>query len=128
MDNNNSISDKKINKHCMYFLEKKNRHCLNTTQNQYCSKHHNIVNTMGKKSHKVFIKTDQLGGFNMNKNQYISPYALISSESAPSSSQQSWYHYQAPIYQNFGDYVCIKKSFLTDTKNLFNDMFLVKNN
>ncbi len=96
---------------CQYFLEKKNRYCCKKSLNdgKYCSIH--------QKLSKI-----QNGG-NINNNEFISPYALVSSQLAPDPAQQSWYHYQAPIYQSFGDYLCIKKSFINNARDLINDVF-----
>jgi len=44
-----------------------------------------------------------------------SKFHLINSSTAPSPpSAQSWQHYHAPFSQNFGDYVCLKRSTLKD--------------
>ena len=43
-----------------------------------------------------------------------SKYHLISSALPPNPEQHSWYHHHAPFSQNFGDYVCIKRSTLKD--------------
>ena len=100
---------------CHYFIESKKRRCLKRAiKGQiYCKFHEKINN-------------DQIGGNNGNKiNQYVSPYVMISSQMPPDPAQQSWYHYQAPIYQSFGDYICIKKSFINETKNIINNIFNV---
>ena len=91
---------------CQYFIQNKNRSCLNNSEKnkQYCKLHKTIIQKQ--------ISKIQTGGQNKaTDNQYISPYALISSQLPPNPSQQSWYHYQAPVYQSFGDYICIKKVF-----------------
>ena len=41
-----------------------------------------------------------------------SKYHLISSSLPPNPEHHSWYHHHAPFSQNFGDYVCLKKSTL----------------
>jgi len=101
---------------CQYFIQKKNRYCLNKAM-----KNHSYCYSHAKLSKK------QSGGAAQQpsriNDQYISPYALISSELPPDPQQQSWYHYQAPVYQSFGDYVCIKKSFLNNAKDLLNEVF-----
>lgn len=44
-----------------------------------------------------------------------SKYHLINSENPPAPEQsESWYHHHAPFSQNFGDYVCLKRSSLKD--------------
>jgi len=43
-----------------------------------------------------------------------SKYHLISSAMPPNPEQHSWYHHHAPFSQNFGDYVCLKKSTLRE--------------
>jgi hypothetical protein len=43
-----------------------------------------------------------------------SKYQLISSALPPDPEQHSWYHHHAPFSQNFGDYVCLKKSTLRE--------------
>lgn len=103
---------------CQYFIRNKNRYCLNKSEKnkQYCKLHNTIIQ---KQSSKI-----QIGGHNkVNENQYVSPYVLISSQQAPNPPQQSWYHYQAPVYQSFGDYICIKKSFLNEARNIVHDIF-----
>ena len=97
---------------CHYFLKKKGRYCLNkpTKNNLYCHSHKNMLI---KQSGGTLIENNRID------DRYISPYALISSELPPDPRQNSWYHYQAPVYQSFGDYVCIKKSFINSIKSSF---------
>src|SRR5689334_6694049 len=95
---------------CHQFLSHKNRYCLNKAKKgqSYCHQH--------------LHRQSQQGGASSDIDPYISPYALIASKLPPNPTQQSWYHYQAPVYQTFGDYVCIKKSFLKNAKNLLNEV------
>lgn len=43
-----------------------------------------------------------------------SKYQLISSGLPPNPQQHSWYHHHAPFAQNFGEYVCLKRSHLKE--------------
>lgn len=43
-----------------------------------------------------------------------SKYHLISSNLPPAPEEHSWQHHHAPFSQNFGDYVCLKKSVLSE--------------
>ena len=99
---------------CQYFIKNKNRKCRNkqVKGTHYCSiKTHKLPQQHGGETSEPVDK------------QYISPYAMIASELPPNPRQNSWYHYQAPVYQTFGDYVCIKKSFIMNAKNLLNEVF-----
>lgn len=95
---------------CAYIIPLKGRQCLNhsLSNNKYCHKHKNVIQTGGAVKEKP----------------YISPYVMISSQLPPNPAQQSWYHHQAPVYQSFGDYICIKKDFLLNAKNLINDVLI----
>jgi len=53
-----------------------------------------------------------------------SKYHLISSELPPNPDQHSWYHHHAPFSQNFGDYVCLKKSTLKELGTFLKDSML----
>ncbi len=53
-----------------------------------------------------------------------SKYHLISSAMPPNPEQHSWYHHHAPFSQNFGDYVCLKKSTLQDLGVFLRDSLL----
>jgi hypothetical protein len=49
-------------------------------------------------------------------------YHLINSSTAPAPpSAQSWQHYHAPFSQNFGYYVCLKRSTLRDLGGFLRD-------
>jgi len=90
----------------------KARKCrMRTGGQQYCHLHRN--------RHSLAI--EQEGG-NDGK-IYSSPYMLTPSNNAPNPEQQSWYHYNAPIYQTFGDYVCIKKSYIDNMRGLVHELF-----
>ena len=116
-------------KNCHYFIKRKGRFCLNNSLNNqpYCYHHQgDAVATPQKVSPLPGSKTPsrrQKGGGKDEKDVYVSPYVLMSSQLPPNPEQQSWYHYQAPNYQSFGDYICIKRSFLNDSKNIINDIF-----
>ena len=106
---------------CQYYINEKQRLCKVKTNpgENLCHIHKKKVNKM-----------QQDGGasgssYNDGRvdSEFISPYAMVSSQLPPNPTQQSWYHYQAPNYQTFGDYVCIKKSFLREAKNLMNEVF-----
>ena len=100
---------------CHYYLKKKGRYCLNKTgNNHYCHLHQKVHDKQSGGT---------LDGNNQSIDPYISPYALISSQLPVDPPQHSWYHYQAPVYQSFGDYVCIKKSFINNAKDLLNEVF-----
>ena len=53
-----------------------------------------------------------------------SKYHMISSTLPPNPEQHSWYHHHAPFSQNFGDYVCIKRSTLQDMGTFLRDSML----
>ena len=53
-----------------------------------------------------------------------SKYHLISSSLPPNPEQHSWYHHHAPFSQNFGDYVCLKKSTLRELGLFLRDSLL----
>lgn len=53
-----------------------------------------------------------------------SKYHLISSAMPPNPEQHSWYHHHAPFSQNFGDYVCLKRSTLQDLGTFLRDSLL----
>jgi hypothetical protein len=53
-----------------------------------------------------------------------SKYHLISSALPPNPEQHSWYHHHAPFSQNFGDYVCLKKSTLQELGLFLRDSLL----
>lgn len=99
-----------MSRQCTYIIPEKSRQCLNYSMHgqKYCGIHKSKV---------------QFGGQSVEK-PYVSPYVLVSSKLPPNPAQQSWYHHQAPIYQDFGDYVCIKKDFLVNAKNLVNDILI----
>jgi hypothetical protein len=46
--------------------------------------------------------------------QAQSRYQRLASALPPNPEQHSWYHHHAPFAQNFGDYVCLKRSTLND--------------
>ena len=104
---------------CQFFINSKNRNCLKKhIKNEiYCKIHKKLVDEIKNN------EDNQTGGGNGQAiDEFRSPYSLVSSKLAPNSRHQSWYHYQAPAYQNFGDYVCIKKSYLNTTRNLLHDI------
>ena len=104
--------------HCQYYINNKKRYCLKKSikGKSYCTIHDQLK----KKSESA--KIEQLGGTKQLPDEFKSPYMLMSSKLPPNPPQQSWYHYQAPVYQTFGDYVCIKKSFLNTTKEILHDI------
>lgn len=53
-------------------------------------------------------------GYKKTKIVPESKYHLIPSNSAPNPEQHSWYHHHSPFSQNFGDYVCLKRSTLKE--------------
>ncbi len=53
-----------------------------------------------------------------------SKYALISSVMPPAPEEHSWYHHHAPFAQNFGDYVCLKRSTLQDLGTFLHDSLI----
>jgi hypothetical protein len=126
---------------CKYYIVTKRRYCRNQAQEDgYCSCHRILipkiqrpnepaqksVNKLWQRSAKTLSQRGGGDGSGPNSKpdaQYISPYAMIASKLPPNPQQQSWYHYQAPVYQSFGDYVCIKKSFIMNAKNLVNEIF-----
>lgn len=99
---------------CQHIIKKKNRQCLNYSlpHSIYCHIHQNGG------------QLDDQNGGQLEDKPYISPYVLTSSQLPPNPNQQSWYHYQAPVYQSFGDYICIKKDFLINAKNLVTDVLI----
>jgi hypothetical protein len=102
---------------CNYFIVKKNRQCKNTAiKHLKKCQLHSKKKTMTKK---------QLGG-SIIGDVPQSPFVITPSQLPPNPQQRSWYHHQAPIYQSFGDYVCIKREFLDNAKNLVNDIFKSK--
>jgi hypothetical protein len=50
-----------------------------------------------------------------------SKYHLASSRLPPAPEQHSWYHHHAPFSQNFGDYVCLKRSNLQQLGTFLRD-------
>lgn len=50
-----------------------------------------------------------------------SKYHLLNSNRPPNPTEHSWYHYHAPFSQNFGDYVCLKRSTLRDLGSFLKD-------
>lgn len=50
-----------------------------------------------------------------------SKYHLLNSNRPPNPTEHSWYHYHAPFSQNFGDYVCVKRSTLRDVGTFLKD-------
>lgn len=50
-----------------------------------------------------------------------SKYHLLNSNRPPNPTEHSWYHYHAPFSQNFGDYVCVKRSTLRDVGTFLRD-------
>lgn len=52
-----------------------------------------------------------------------SKYHLLNSANPPNPTQHSWYHHHAPFSQNFGDYVCLKRSTLKDLGGFMRDAF-----
>lgn len=109
---------------CKYYINSKNRRCLNPPMRgkSYCHSHKLKIKRDKEKSKKEQIAGGNVMGSSLD-DPYISPYALVSSQLAPNPPQQSWYHYQAPVYQTFGDYVCIKKSFLNNARALMKEVF-----
>ena len=63
---------------------------------------------------------------NSNENIVLpkSKYALISSVMPPAPEEHSWYHHHAPFAQNFGDYVCLKRSTLQDLGTFLHDSLI----
>ena len=53
-----------------------------------------------------------------------SKYDVISSALPPNPVQHSWYHHHTPFSQNFGDYVCLKKSTLQELGLFLKDSLL----
>jgi hypothetical protein len=53
-----------------------------------------------------------------------SKYHLLNSNRPPNPTEHSWYHYHAPFSQNFGDYVCVKRSTLRDFGTFIKDAFV----
>lgn len=50
-----------------------------------------------------------------------SKYSLISASLPPAPEAHSWYHHHAPFAQNFGDYVCLKRSTLQELGTFMHD-------
>ena len=105
-----------MSNNCKYYISNKKRFCLKkSNMSSYCKIHEKIINKTET--------SNQLGaGSQLDVPQLVSPYMLTSSKLPVNPQQQSWYHYQAPVYQNFGDYVCIKKSYLNTTRDLLHDL------
>ncbi len=126
---------------CQYYLTDKNRYCRNSVISKqklcHCHSKNNVKSQIksqiksqkqvGGQSQNQTKSKKQIGGQSQDKNNdYVSPYSIISSQLPANSTNElgaSWYHHQAPTYQNIGDYVCIRKSFLNETRNLINDVF-----
>lgn len=53
-----------------------------------------------------------------------SKYHRISSAMPVNPNQHSWYHHHAPFSQNFGEYVCVKRSALKDIGTFLKDSLL----
>jgi hypothetical protein len=53
-----------------------------------------------------------------------SKYNRIASAMPPNPEQHSWYHHHAPFSQNFGDYVCLKRSTLKQMGMFLKDSLL----
>lgn len=62
-------------------------------------------------------------GSSRKKNPIVpdSKYHLLNSKLPPNPPEQSWYHYHAPLSQNFGDYVCLKRSTLKELGTFLKD-------
>lgn len=98
---------------CAKYLKHKKRRCQNKTKTKYCHLH------VGR--HAV-----QSGGnaedLQEKTNEFLSKYEIESLYSPPDPPQNSWYHYHAPITQRFGDYLCVKRSFLRDIGEVIDDL------
>jgi hypothetical protein len=110
---------------CQHYLINKQRYCKNKALkgSKVCHTH---TKKTGSAKHQK--RSSQVGGATNSRQEipYISPYALTASKLPVNSVQElnaPWYHYQAPTYQTVGDYVCIKKSYLADTRNLLTDLW-----
>ncbi len=107
---------------CQHYLINKQRYCKNKAL-----KGSKMCHTHTPKKTKSKSLTQRGGNTNSRQETpYISPYALTASKLPVNSVQElnaPWYHYQAPTYQTVGDYVCIKKSYLADTRNLLTDLW-----
>lgn len=102
----------KSKRSCKHYLITQKRQCKNNCfgKSKYCHIH---------------SQRSQKGGDPNSTGSYTSPYLLQSSSLAPkpTSVTNSWYHHHAPDYQQFGDYICIKKDFLISAKKLVTDIF-----
>jgi len=69
------------------------------------------------------ITPDQTG----DPNKIVLPkskYGLVASMLPPAPEEHSWYHHHAPFYQNFGDYVCLKRDTLKELGSFLHDTLL----
>ena len=77
-----------------------------------------------KKSQQLETIAPQNGKANSGSDNVVIPknkYALMSSVLPPNPEQHSWYHHHSPFAQNFGDYVCLKRSTLSELGTFLHD-------